>query len=138
MANQIQTQQFVQMECVQKGSQFNWVLLNGIGVCLEQADGIPTDSDGDGVPDSQDQCVFEIGTVANNGCPEGVTTPQDTDGDGVIDSEDQCPLDFGTVANNGCPEGVIPPPEPEGTLIDEVINGDIVILTTITFEDGTT
>jgi len=30
----------------------------------------PLDSDGDGIPDVDDQCPFEIGLARNNGCPE--------------------------------------------------------------------
>jgi beta-glucanase (GH16 family) len=32
---------------------------------------LPTDSDGDGVPDSQDQCPNDPGPASNNGCPTG-------------------------------------------------------------------
>ncbi|NGX15299.1 OmpA family protein [Wenzhouxiangella sp. XN24] len=61
----------------------------------------PVDSDGDGVPDSRDQCP---------GTPRGVTVdaagcPVDTDGDGVADYLDQCPgTPAGTrVDSRGCP-----------------------------------
>ena len=68
------------------------------------------DSDGDGVPDSDDLCP---GTppgvpVAGNGCPDG-----DADGDGVLDADDLCP---GTppgdpVDATGCS---IPDPDDDG------------------------
>lgn len=48
------------------------------------------DSDGDGLPDAIDQCVFKAETVNGvddgDGCPE-----QDRDGDGIVDPADQCP-----------------------------------------------
>jgi outer membrane protein OmpA-like peptidoglycan-associated protein len=44
----------------------------------------PTDRDGDGVLDKDDQCPDEKGSAALNGCP-------DRDDDGVIDSKDMCP-----------------------------------------------
>jgi len=69
--------------------------------CEPTEKGLRTDSDGDGVYDSIDQCP---------GTPRGVRVdtrgcPLDTDGDGVSDSMDQCP---GTprgvrVDTRGCP-----------------------------------
>ena len=49
----------------------------------------PTDSDGDGVVDGQDQCPgTAAGTAVDaTGCP----LPADSDGDGVPDASDQCP-----------------------------------------------
>ena len=32
-----------------------------------------TDSDGDGVPDKDDNCPNEVGTASNNGCPDEPT-----------------------------------------------------------------
>ena len=62
---------------------------------------LPLDSDGDGVPDTQDTCP---------GTPKGVAVdalgcPRDSDGDGVPDSEDKCPnTPAGTLVNaDGCP-----------------------------------
>jgi len=83
-----------------------------------------TDSDGDGVPDSEDQCPEEIGTKDLAGCPDkdgdGVTDIADacptipgakellgcpdSDGDGIPDNNDKCPDDFGTNATAGCPD----------------------------------
>lgn len=53
----------------------------------------PVDTDGDGVPDSNDNCPGTApGTSVNaNGCP----IPSDSDGDGVPNSNDNCP----TIAN---------------------------------------
>lgn len=47
----------------------------------------PADSDGDGVPDSKDDCKFTPSGIAVNmrGCP------MDTDGDGITDLNDKCP-----------------------------------------------
>ena len=55
------------------------------------------DSDGDGIPDSKDECPDTFGLEQFNGCP-------DTDGDGIKDSEDACPNDAGPVETNGCPD----------------------------------
>lgn len=70
---------------------------------------VPDDSDGDGVPDTQDQCVGGVvGGVNGAGCP-------DADGDGLADTDDACP----SLAGNpdppfdGCPEGPVPP-DPDG------------------------
>lgn len=54
------------------------------------------DSDGDGVPDSQDRCP-NVPAATADGCPPPapVEPPKDSDGDGVIDSQDACP---GTLA----------------------------------------
>lgn len=57
----------------------------------------PLDSDGDGLPDAQDHCPNEAGSLAANGCP-------DTDGDGVPNGEDDCPTVKGSVNAKGCPE----------------------------------
>ena len=54
------------------------------------------DTDGDGIADAADQCPDFAGTIELNGCP-------DTDGDGVSDNEDECPNLKGTIENNGCP-----------------------------------
>lgn len=87
---------------------------------------VVTDRDGDGVPDSLDECPDVKGLAALHGCPDkdgdgiadkddkcpdvaglakyqGCPIP-DTDGDGVNDEIDQCPTVAGTVANHGCPE----------------------------------
>ncbi|MEQ1440003.1 OmpA family protein [Fontimonas sp. SYSU GA230001] len=64
---------------------------------VEQAD---LDSDGDGVPDSQDQCPNTLPGVQVNevGCP------LDADGDGVLDADDECPNTpaGAKVLANGC------------------------------------
>ena len=56
------------------------------------------DTDGDGVPDSQDLCPETAGLEAFNGCP-------DTDNDGIEDKLDQCPNAAGPRATQGCPDG---------------------------------
>jgi outer membrane protein OmpA-like peptidoglycan-associated protein len=63
------------------------------------------DTDGDGVPDSEDACPDVPGVQTDdpktNGCPA------DRDGDGIADSEDACPMVPGVKTNdpltNGCP-----------------------------------
>ncbi|MEI6864921.1 OmpA family protein [Flavicella sp.] len=56
------------------------------------------DTDGDGIPDEDDDCPNEAGPIENNGCPW-----PDTDGDGVLDKDDDCPNVAGPIENNGCP-----------------------------------
>lgn len=60
------------------------------------------DADGDGVPDSSDECP-NTPADTTNGCPE------DSDGDGVPDYMDECPSVAGE-PDTGCPK---PEPEPE-------------------------
>ncbi len=57
-----------------------------------------TDTDKDGIIDSQDKCPNEFGLISNNGCPI-----KDKDNDGVADEKDKCPNEFGPADNNGCP-----------------------------------
>src|SRR5580693_748964 len=67
----------------------------------------PGDTDGDGIPDSVDQCTLEPedkdGYLDDDGCPDVVN-----DGDGIPDSKDQCPNepeDFdGYKDDDGCPD----------------------------------
>ncbi|MFN0034477.1 MAG: SUMF1/EgtB/PvdO family nonheme iron enzyme [Saprospiraceae bacterium] len=82
------------------------------------------DSDLDGIPDANDPCPNDYGTIAANGCPDydedGVPNQSDkcpndpgkkdwqgcpdTDGDGSPDHEDPCPNEPGTAADKGCPK----------------------------------
>lgn len=57
----------------------------------------PADTDADGLPDDQDRCPDEAGTLTAKGCP-------DTDDDGVPNGEDDCPTVKGPASNYGCPE----------------------------------
>jgi OmpA-OmpF porin, OOP family len=65
------------------------------------------DTDGDGIPDSVDQCVLEPedkdGYLDEDGCPD-----VDNDGDGIPDSKDQCPNEpedyDGYKDDDGCPD----------------------------------
>ncbi len=108
----------------------------------------PIDADGDGLPDAQDNCPDEAGTLAANGCPDtdddgvpngeddcptvkgpasnyGCPTDDDRDGDGVPDDKDQCPDQAGTAELNGCPPK---PKEPEKpTVINADTDGDGVV-----------
>lgn len=81
------------------------------------------DRDGDGTPDSEDECIDEPGIASLNGCPDrdgdGIKDSEDqcpdtpgikefmgcpdTDMDGIQDKEDDCPEEAGPVENNGCP-----------------------------------
>jgi outer membrane protein OmpA-like peptidoglycan-associated protein len=58
----------------------------------------PTDRDGDGVLDADDECPEIPGPAENRGCPWG-----DKDNDGVVDPEDSCPEVPGPAENKGCP-----------------------------------
>lgn len=71
------------------------VLIHTIGLKLRL--GSVEDTDNDGIRDSRDECVNEMGTPATNGCP-------DRDGDNVIDSKDRCPNQAGLVEFAGCPD----------------------------------
>jgi OOP family OmpA-OmpF porin len=65
------------------------------------------DTDGDGIPDSRDQCILEPedvdGYLDDDGCPD-----PDNDADGIPDDKDQCknePEDFdGYKDDDGCPD----------------------------------
>ncbi|MCA9893200.1 MAG: hypothetical protein KC615_09460, partial [Anaerolineae bacterium] len=64
------------------------------------------DSDGDGLPDTRDNCPREVGPVDNGGCP----APVDSDGDGLPDNVDACPSVFGPRELNGCAPSPVPLP----------------------------
>lgn len=57
------------------------------------------DSDEDGVPDYQDNCPFQRGVIEKKGCPDN-----DTDGDGIPDLVDKCPELAGKKNWQGCPD----------------------------------
>lgn len=56
------------------------------------------DYDGDGILNSEDQCINIAGPVENIGCPWS-----NTDGDSVLDKDDACPDVAGPAENKGCP-----------------------------------
>src|SRR5450432_4034328 len=57
------------------------------------------DTDGDGIPDTEDNCPNEPGPRENKGCPD-----TDTDGDGIVNRKDKCPDKAGPPERDGCPE----------------------------------
>jgi OOP family OmpA-OmpF porin len=67
----------------------------------------PRDTDGDGIPDSRDQCINEPedkdGYLDDDGCPD-----IDNDADGIVDAKDKCPNDpedlDGFQDDDGCPD----------------------------------
>jgi hypothetical protein len=67
------------------------------------------DSDGDGVPDGDDQCPGFDDTidVDADGIPDGCDDLIDSDGDGVADADDQCPGydDAADSDGDGIPDG---------------------------------
>jgi sugar lactone lactonase YvrE len=74
----------------------------------------PPDSDGDGVPDADDNCVNAPNPYQADSDSDGVgdacdipDPPADRDGDGVPNDRDACPDEPGT-GPDGCP----PPPDP--------------------------
>jgi len=86
------------------------------------------DTDGDGLPDSDDNCPNKAGSRENRGCPEknssdddsGTDKPEpvdeptnDSDGDGLSDPDDRCPTEGGPTWTGGCPEDVPPPTVPD-------------------------
>ncbi|MEM9930464.1 MAG: DUF6089 family protein, partial [Bacteroidota bacterium] len=83
-----------------------------------------TDTDKDGVVDSEDNCPTVPGEMTLKGCPDGdkdgiadkddkcptvaglasLAGCPDADGDGVTDAEDLCPQTAGLAAFSGCPD----------------------------------
>ncbi|MEK7256173.1 MAG: outer membrane beta-barrel protein, partial [Bacteroidota bacterium] len=55
---------------------------------VTQTEEVIADADADGLPDAQDHCPNEAGTLQANGCP-------DADGDGIANGEDDCPVEKG-------------------------------------------
>lgn len=60
---------------------------------LVYGNGIPIDSDRDGLPDYKDKCPLESGPVENEGCPKSAKEFDwaDDDGDGVVNEFDKEP-----------------------------------------------
>ena len=96
---------------------FTWV--DPIELITRPTTGEP-DLDGDGIPDSIDQCDFSPETFNGfqdeDGCPDPdpigfVSDIQDMDGDGILDADDLCPTQpeifNGIDDGDGCPEGAI-------------------------------
>ncbi len=88
------------------GYSADWELTLGVGVTLGGHAPPPPpppplvkDSDGDGIPDTEDACPNAAGPRENKGCPD-----KDTDGDGVVDRLDKCPDKAGPPERQGCPE----------------------------------
>lgn len=58
---------------------------------------IPDDADGDGTPDTIDDCPNASGDSGYEGCP-------DSDSDGIRDIDDACPATAGSPSVSGCPD----------------------------------
>lgn len=58
---------------------------------------VAEDRDGDGIPDSRDECPDSFGQATGYGCP-------DADGDGIPDESDECPYIPGMQRFFGCPD----------------------------------
>ena len=67
------------------------------------------DTDNDGIPDDEDACPLQPGTVTWRGCPV-----PDTDHDGIDDEHDSCRTIAGVARYNGCPV-----PDSDGDGIDD-------------------
>jgi outer membrane protein OmpA-like peptidoglycan-associated protein len=83
----------------QTGSFKHKVMGATVGLFLskeKKKDARQRDRDKDGVPDSEDKCPRQKGSISTNGCP-------DKDGDGVADADDKCPDQSGTSKYQGCP-----------------------------------
>lgn len=83
------------------GADFNFGINMAFGRCpkkKEPVQALPSDSDGDGVLDIIDDCVYEYGPIENKGCAW-----PDTDKDGIFDKDDSCITIVGPKENNGCP-----------------------------------
>jgi len=77
----------------------------GFSEFFSQSNGVvPLDSDGDGVPDAEDNCPAtanpDQADTDHDG--QGNACDPDDDNDGVPDDADECPVEAGTGAN-GCP-----------------------------------
>jgi OmpA-OmpF porin, OOP family len=59
---------------------------------------IVKDTDHDGIPDDQDMCPLQPGTIAWHGCPV-----PDSDKDGIDDEHDSCKNTPGVARYHGCP-----------------------------------
>ncbi|WP_196885910.1 OmpA family protein [Aureivirga sp. CE67] len=64
------------------------------------SNGLPIDSDNDGIPDYLDKCPLKKGSEADGGCPDIA----DDDGDGISNEKDICPNAPGLPENGGCPK----------------------------------
>jgi OOP family OmpA-OmpF porin len=71
-----------------------------------------SDSDGDSVVDSQDDCPSEAGLSDLAGCPL-----RDSDGDGTEDSQDDCPTEAGLSDLGGCPM-----PDEDGDGVEDALD----------------
>jgi fibronectin-binding autotransporter adhesin len=80
------------------------VIYNPTDVTLEANAPPPPDSDGDGVPNSTDNCpsVDNASQANNDGDAQGDACDADDDNDGVPDASDACPTAAASTAN-GCP-----------------------------------
>ena len=81
------------------GSLKHQVIGGTIGIFLgkpEEPEPKIKDKDGDGIIDTEDDCIDVPGPLVTKGCP-------DMDGDGIADKDDRCPTEKGLLANYGCP-----------------------------------
>jgi len=101
----------------------DWRLIGMLGYTMRKKEA-PTDTDGDGIFDDEDDCPTEPedfdGFEDEDGCPDF-----DNDFDGILDLNDACPNAPGPPDNDGCPE------EPQRVVIED---GQLRILEKIYFE----
>ena len=88
------------------------------GVAVDAGVLPPPDADGDGVPDTSDNCasVSNVNQQNTDGDPQGDVCDGDDDNDGVADASDGCPTQAAATAT-GCPAtlGGSPAPTPTPT-----------------------
>ncbi len=84
----------------------------------------PTDPDGDGIPDSTDNCpiISNVDQTNTDGDLLGNACDPDDDNDTIMDSSDQCPTQAETLNGyqdtDGCPD-VVPPTDTDGDGISD-------------------
>lgn len=111
--------------CTATGGSYDEVFIKGTvpsknckaAAAPEEQEPIKRDTDGDGIPDEDDECPTVAGTAAENGCkPEEDPSILDSDGDGVVDSKDRCPNTpaGSTVDSRGCPVTTNPDADGDG------------------------
>jgi hypothetical protein len=100
------------------------------------------DADGDGVPDSSDNCPAVANPDQADLDEDGVGDAcddednRDTDGDGVENHADQCPTEPGPASNNGCPPVADTTPDAFGFTSVSGVSQDTVVSSNVVSISG--